>query len=56
MTVKFARRKARICETPISYHGRTYEEGKKIGAKDAVEALWVILRSRFASRIHIDAD
>jgi glycosyltransferase involved in cell wall biosynthesis len=56
MTVKFARRKARIYETPISYHGRTYEEGKKIGAKDAVEALWVILRSRFASRIHIDAD
>jgi glycosyltransferase involved in cell wall biosynthesis len=56
MTVKFARRKARIYETPISYHGRTYEEGKKIGAKDAVDALWVILRSRFASRIHIDAD
>jgi glycosyltransferase involved in cell wall biosynthesis/ubiquinone/menaquinone biosynthesis C-methylase UbiE len=56
MTVKFARRKARIYETPISYHGRTYEEGKKIGAKDAVEALWVILRSRFASRIHINAD
>jgi len=56
MTVKFARRKARIYETPISYHGRTYEEGKKIGAKDAVEALWVILRSRFASSIHVDAD
>ena len=29
---------------PISYHGRTYEEGKKIGAKDAISAMWVILR------------
>src|SRR5205823_6116325 len=34
LTVKFARRNARIYETPISYHGRTYEEGKKIGLKD----------------------
>src|SRR5712671_5570282 len=55
LTVKFARRKARIYETPISYHGRTYEEGKKIGAKDAIEAVWVILRSRFTSRIYDDA-
>ncbi len=55
LTVKFARRKARIYETPISYHGRTYEEGKKIGAKDAIEALWVILRSRFTSRLYTDA-
>ena len=54
LTIKFARRGARIYETPITYHGRTYEEGKKIGAKDALEALWVILRSRFTSRIHID--
>jgi glycosyltransferase involved in cell wall biosynthesis len=54
LTVKFARRKARIYETPITYHGRTYEEGKKIGAKDAFEALWVILRSRFTSKIHTD--
>jgi glycosyltransferase involved in cell wall biosynthesis/ubiquinone/menaquinone biosynthesis C-methylase UbiE len=55
LTVKFARRHARIFETPITYHGRTYEEGKKIGAKDAVEALWVILRSRFTSRLYVDA-
>jgi 2-polyprenyl-3-methyl-5-hydroxy-6-metoxy-1,4-benzoquinol methylase len=54
LTVKLARRKARIFETPISYHGRTYEEGKKIGLKDAIEALWVILASRFTSRIHKD--
>jgi 2-polyprenyl-3-methyl-5-hydroxy-6-metoxy-1,4-benzoquinol methylase len=54
LTVKFARRKARIYETPITYHGRTYEEGKKIGPMDALEALWVIIRSRFTSRIHTD--
>jgi len=55
LTVKFARRKARIFEAPISYHGRTYEEGKKIGPWDAVEALWVILRARFSSRLYVDA-
>jgi 2-polyprenyl-3-methyl-5-hydroxy-6-metoxy-1,4-benzoquinol methylase len=55
LTIKLARRKARIYETPISYHGRTYEEGKKIGLKDAFEALWVILRSRFTSHIYKDA-
>ena len=52
LTVKFARRKARIYETAISYHGRTYEEGKKIGARDGIEALWVILRSRFTSQLY----
>jgi glycosyltransferase involved in cell wall biosynthesis len=55
LTVKFARRKARIFETAISYHGRTYEEGKKIGLKDAIEAVWVILRSRFTSKLYTDA-
>ena len=55
LTVKFARRKARIFETPISYHGRTYEEGKKIGPWDAVEAFWVILRARFSGRLYVDA-
>ena len=55
LTVKFARRKARIFETPISYHGRTYEEGKKIGPWDAVEALWVILRARFSGKLYLDA-
>lgn len=54
LTVKFARRRARVFETPISYHGRTYEEGKKIGPKDAIEALWVILRSRFTSKLYVD--
>jgi 2-polyprenyl-3-methyl-5-hydroxy-6-metoxy-1,4-benzoquinol methylase len=55
LTIKLARRKARIYEIPISYYGRTYEEGKKIGLKDAFEALWVILRSRFTSQLYKDA-
>ena len=43
ITMKSAKRKLRIYEVPISYHGRTYEEGKKIGWKDGVKALGVIL-------------
>ncbi|MBZ5523745.1 MAG: glycosyltransferase [Acidobacteriia bacterium] len=52
LTIKLAQRQARIYETPISYHGRTYEEGKKIGFRDALEALYVILRTRFAHDIY----
>ena len=44
ITMKCAKRKLRIYEVPISYHGRTYEEGKKIGWKDGVKALGVILK------------
>jgi glycosyltransferase involved in cell wall biosynthesis len=54
LTVKFARRRARIYETPISYHGRTYEEGKKIGLSDAFAVLWVILRSKFTRKLYTD--
>lgn len=43
ITMKCAKRKLRIYEVPISYHGRTYEEGKKIGWKDGVKAFAVIL-------------
>ncbi|MFN7925122.1 MAG: glycosyltransferase [Bryobacteraceae bacterium] len=43
ITMKSAKRKLRIYEVPISYHGRTYEEGKKIGWKDGVKALGAIL-------------
>src|ERR1019366_4598659 len=43
ITMKCAKRKLRLYEVPISYHGRTYEEGKKIGWKDGVKALGVIL-------------
>src|SRR5439155_1144153 len=44
LTIKTARRQARFYETPISYHGRTYEEGKKIGFRDALQAIYVILK------------
>src|SRR4029079_17802662 len=44
LTIKLARREVRIYETPISYYGRTYDEGKKIGFWDAVEQIFVILR------------
>ncbi|MGH7337457.1 MAG: glycosyltransferase family 2 protein, partial [Myxococcota bacterium] len=44
LTAKLARKRARIYEVPISYHGRTYDEGKKIGWKDGFSALWAIVR------------
>ncbi len=46
ITAKLARRRPalRIYEVPISYYGRTYEEGKKIGWKDGVRALWCIFK------------
>jgi glycosyltransferase involved in cell wall biosynthesis len=44
ITCKVSRLRARIYEVPISYHGRTYAEGKKIGFKDAVQAVWTLLR------------
>jgi glycosyltransferase involved in cell wall biosynthesis len=44
ITAKVARRGYRVFEVPISYYGRTYEEGKKIGWKDAFSALWTIVR------------
>jgi SAM-dependent methyltransferase len=44
LTIKLAKRQARIFEVPISYSGRTYEEGKKIGWKDGFRALLAILR------------
>jgi glycosyltransferase involved in cell wall biosynthesis len=49
ITAKIARRRPawRIYEVPITYSGRTYEEGKKIGLKDAFVALWCILRFRY---------
>lgn len=44
VTAKIARRRCRIYEIPVSYHGRDYSEGKKIGIKDAFQALYCILR------------
>jgi len=54
LTIKLARRQARIYETPISYHGRTYEEGKKIGLKDAIDAFWVMLKFRLGNDLYND--
>ena len=54
LTIKFAKRQASIYEVPISYYGRTYDDGKKIGAMDAVSALWVILRGCFTRDIYVD--
>jgi len=44
ITAKVARKNARIYEIGISYYGRTYNEGKKIGWKDGVKAIWCIIK------------
>jgi glycosyltransferase involved in cell wall biosynthesis len=44
ITCKVSRLGVRIYEVPISYNGRTYAEGKKIGLKDAFQAVWTILK------------
>ena len=51
VTAKIAKLQCRIYEVPISYYGRTYEEGKKIGVKDGIEAFWLVFRfNLFSSR------
>jgi glycosyltransferase involved in cell wall biosynthesis len=50
ITAKVARLKARIYEVAISYHGRTYAEGKKIGWRDGLHAVWCIFKYNFLSR------
>jgi glycosyltransferase involved in cell wall biosynthesis len=47
VTAKVCKLKGAIYEVPISYHGRTYEQGKKIGMKDGFAALWYIFRFNF---------
>jgi len=44
LTARLAQAGARVWEVPISYSGRTYAEGKKIGWRDGVAALWHIVR------------
>jgi glycosyltransferase involved in cell wall biosynthesis len=51
ITIKLAKRGARIFEVPISYSGRTYQEGKKIGWKDGVKALTAILRFQLSDNV-----
>jgi glycosyltransferase involved in cell wall biosynthesis len=49
ITMKLAKKRCRFYEVPISYHGRTYEEGKKITWKDGVAALFYMIRFRLAN-------
>jgi glycosyltransferase involved in cell wall biosynthesis len=49
ITAKVAKLKVRIYEVAVSYYGRTYAEGKKIGWRDGVHALWCILKYNFLS-------
>ncbi|MDO5554133.1 MAG: glycosyltransferase family 2 protein [Planctomycetia bacterium] len=46
LTAKIARRKLTVYEVPISYDGRQYAQGKKIGWKDGISALWTIIKYR----------
>ena len=48
LTAKIFKRGYRVYEVPITYDGRGYDEGKKIGWRDGVVALWVLLRYRFS--------
>jgi glycosyltransferase involved in cell wall biosynthesis len=47
ITSKIARLKVRIYEVGISYYGRTYAEGKKIGWRDGIRALWCVFKYNF---------
>jgi hypothetical protein len=47
ITAKMAKLKARVYEVSISYYGRSYEEGKKIGLRDAFRAVYCIIKYRF---------
>ncbi len=51
ITAKLARKHLRIYEVPISYYGRTYEEGKKIGWRDGVWAIYCILKYNLGRRL-----
>ena len=50
VTVKIAKRDLRVYEVGISYAGRTYEEGKKIGWRDGVRTLWCLVKYSFSSK------
>jgi glycosyltransferase involved in cell wall biosynthesis/phospholipid N-methyltransferase len=54
LTIKLAKREARLFEVPISYSGRTYQEGKKIGWRDGVKALLAILRFWWSDHVYQD--
>ena len=47
ITIKLAKKKLRFFEVGISYNGRTYEEGKKIGLKDGFRAFYCLIKYKF---------
>ena len=47
LTIKLAKKKLQFYEVPISYKGRNYDEGKKIGLKDAFVAAYCIIKYKF---------
>jgi len=47
ITAKIFKKKLRVYEMPITYHGRDYEEGKKIRWTDAIPAVWALIKYRF---------
>ncbi|MDP9339912.1 MAG: bifunctional glycosyltransferase/class I SAM-dependent methyltransferase [Acidobacteriota bacterium] len=53
ITIKLAKRGARIFEVPIRYAGRTYQEGKKIGWKDGIRAVTAVLRFSWSDEIYV---
>ena len=56
LTAKAARLRCRIYEVPVAYYGRPYIEGKKIGWKDGISALWTILRFRLVADVGREDD
>ncbi len=54
ITIKLAKRGARIFEVPIRYSGRTYQEGKKINWRDGVRAVMAILRYSWSDHIYVE--
>ena len=53
LTARLAKAGAKIYEVPISYHGRTYAEGKHITWRDGVQAVWLILKFKFVDTHHL---
>ena len=52
VTAKVAKLRCAVYEVPISYYGRTYDEGKKVGLLDGLEALWLIVRFNLFCSLH----
>jgi glycosyltransferase involved in cell wall biosynthesis len=52
ITAKISRLNVRIYEVPISYYGRTYIEGKKVGWRDGFRAMWCVFKYNFLSGVH----